>query len=166
LDDGRVTDSHGMTISFKNTVIIMTSNIGAPAIAGGATNTGSISENVRKSVMDELKVHFRPEFLNRIDDIIIFKPLKLDEIESIVRLTINGLRDRLGERNIALDVTPGALSVIAKNSYDPVYGARPIKRYIQRRIETEVARELISGEVQDGGRITVENQGNDIVVRV
>ncbi|MDR3331778.1 MAG: ATP-dependent chaperone ClpB [Synergistaceae bacterium] len=166
LDDGRVTDSHGMTISFKNTVIIMTSNIGAPAIAGGATNTGAISENVRKSVMDELKVHFRPEFLNRIDDIIIFKPLKLDEIESIVRLTINGLRDRLGERNIALDVTPGALSVIAKNSYDPVYGARPIKRYIQRRIDTEVARELISGEVQDGGRITVENQGNDIVVRV
>ena len=166
LDDGRVTDSHGLTVSFKNTVIIMTSNIGAHLIANGLTGQGTIEEDTKNSVMNELKSHFRPEFLNRVDDIILFKPLRLEEVEEIVKLVVAGVGKRLAERNIALDVTPGALSVIAKNSYDPVYGARPIKRYVQRHLETAIARELISGEVGDGGTVRVENQGNDIVVHV
>jgi ATP-dependent Clp protease ATP-binding subunit ClpB len=166
LDDGRVTDSHGLTVSFKNTVIIMTSNLGAHLIAGGISGNGEISEDLRKSVMNELKSRFRPEFLNRVDETVIFKPLKLDEIESIVGLVINNLRERLSERDISLETTPNALSVIAKNSYDPVYGARPIKRYIQRYVETAVAKELIAGGITEGGCVTIENQGNDIVVRV
>ncbi|MDR1965117.1 MAG: ATP-dependent chaperone ClpB [Synergistaceae bacterium] len=166
LDDGRVTDSHGRTVSFKNTVIIMTSNIGAGAIAGGISPDGEIGGQAQEAVMRELKTSFRPEFLNRVDDVVLFKPLKLSEIERIVSLAIKGVAKRLAERDISLDVTEGAMSVIAKNSYDPVYGARPIKRYIQRNIETQIARELIRGEVSDGGRITVENQGNDVIVRV
>ena len=166
LDDGRVTDSHGLTVSFKNTVIIMTSNIGAHLLAGGASSDGTIKEETRKAVMNELKGHFRPEFLNRVDDTILFKPLKLDEIEQIVKLVIAHVAKRLEDRNITLEVTPGALSVIAKNSFDPVYGARPVKRYIQRHLETAIARELIKGEVGDGGKIVVENQGNEVVVHV
>jgi ATP-dependent Clp protease ATP-binding subunit ClpB len=165
LDDGRVTDSHGLTVSFKNTVIIMTSNIGAHLIASGLSSSGSISDEARDSVMGEMKSHFRPEFLNRVDDIILFKPLRLDEIERIVKLMTDSVAKRLADRNISLDVTPGALSLIAKNSFDPVYGARPIKRYIQRNLETAIAKELISGEVRDGGTVKVENQGNDLVVR-
>ena len=166
LDDGRVTDSHGITVSFNNTVIIMTSNLGAHLIANGIAGNGEISGDVRKAVMSELKSHFRPEFLNRVDETVIFKPLKLEEIESIVGLILNNLRARLSERNISLKTTPNALSVIAKNSYDPVYGARPIKRYVQRHVETAVARELIAGGVTEGGCVTIENQGNDIVVHV
>jgi ATP-dependent Clp protease ATP-binding subunit ClpB len=166
LDDGRVTDSHGLTVNFKNTVIIMTSNIGANLIASGLSSSGTISEDAKSSVMRELRAQFKPEFLNRVDDVIIFKPLRLDEIERIVKLVVGTVGKRLADRNITLDVTPGALALIAKNSYDPVYGARPIKRYVQRNIETAIARELIGGEVGDGGNIIVENQGNDIVVRV
>ncbi len=166
LDDGRVTDSHGLTVSFKNTVIIMTSNIGAHRIANGLTSDGEIDESTREAVMSEMKSHFRPEFLNRVDDIVLFKPLKLAEIEEIVKLVIEQVRKRLAERGVALDVTPAALATIAKNAYDPIYGARPIKRYIQRYVETAIAKELIRGEVGDGGRVTVENQGNEIVVRV
>jgi ATP-dependent Clp protease ATP-binding subunit ClpB len=166
LDDGRVTDSHGLTVNFKNTVIIMTSNIGAHLIASGLSATGTVTDEARDSVMGALREHFRPEFLNRVDDVILFKPLRLDEIERIVKLVVDSVAKRLSGRNISLDVTPGALSLIAKNSYDPVYGARPIKRYIQRNLETAIARELISGEVGDGGTVTVENQGNDLVVRV
>jgi ATP-dependent Clp protease ATP-binding subunit ClpB len=166
LDDGRVTDSHGLTVSFKNTVIIMTSNIGANLIANGLTGDGEISPAAQADVMRELKNHFRPEFLNRIDDVILFKPLKLAEIEKIVSLMIEGIRKRLAERKISIEVTRGALSAIAKNSYDPVYGARPLKRYIQKHLETAIARELISGEISTGGKITVENQGNEIVIRV
>ena len=116
--------------------------------------------------MNEMRSHFRPEFLNRVDDVILFKPLRLDEIERIVKLMTESVARRLAARNIALEVTPGALSLIAKNSFDPVYGARPIKRYIQKNLETAIARELISGEVRDGGTVTVLNQGNDLVVTV
>ena len=165
LDDGRVTDSHGLTVSFKNTVIIMTSNIGAHLIASGLSSSGAIEDAAGEAVMSEMRSHFRPEFLNRVDDIILFKPLRLDEIERIVKLMTASLAKRLAEMSIALDVTPGALSLIAKNSFDPVYGARPIKRYIQRNLETAIAKELISGEVGEGGTVTVTNQGNDLVVR-
>jgi len=165
LDDGRVTDSHGLTVSFKNTVIIMTSNIGAHLIANGLTPQGEIGESAKEAVLNEMKAHFRPEFLNRVDDIILFKPLRLEEIEAIVNLVMENIRKRLAERNISLEMTPGALSTIAKNAYDPVYGARPIKRYVQRHVETAIARELIAGEIRDGGKVSIENQGNDIVVR-
>jgi ATP-dependent Clp protease ATP-binding subunit ClpB len=164
LDDGRVTDSHGRTVSFKNTVIIMTSNIGAGIIASGLTPDGEIGEAAQNAVMTEMKSRFRPEFLNRVDDIILFKPLKLSEIERIVSLMIQGVAKRLSDRDIAIEVTPGALSAIAKNSYDLIYGARPIKRYIQKKLETSIARELIQGSVSNGGKIIVENQGNDIVI--
>jgi ATP-dependent Clp protease ATP-binding subunit ClpB len=164
LDDGRVTDSHGRTVSFKNTVIIMTSNIGAGIIAGGLTPDGEIGETAQNAVMAEMKSSFRPEFLNRVDDIILFKPLKLSEIERIVSLMIQGVAKRLSDRDIVIEVTPGTLSTIAKNSYDLVYGARPIKRYIQKKLETSIARELIQDGVSNGGKIIVENQGNDIVI--
>jgi ATP-dependent Clp protease ATP-binding subunit ClpB len=165
LDDGRVTDSHGRTVSFKNTVIIMTSNIGAHIIAEGLTQDGEIGEAAQAAVMNELKSHFRPEFLNRVDDIVMFKPLKLSEISEIVSLMIRGLALRLADRDITIEATPGAIGVIAKNSYDPAYGARPIKRYVQRKLETSIARELIQGNVTDGSRVTIENQGNEIVIR-
>jgi ATP-dependent Clp protease ATP-binding subunit ClpB len=166
LDDGRVTDSHGRTVSFKNTVIIMTSNIGANFIASGIGNDGEISESAQNSVQHELKAHFRPEFLNRVDDVVLFKPLKLAEIERIVSLVIKNMARRLADRKISVEVTPGALSAIARNSYDPVYGARPIKRYIQRNLETAIARDIIKNAVPDGGKIYVENQGNEIVAHV
>ena len=167
LDDGRVTDSHGRTVSFKNCVIIMTSNIGAQTLIGGMnTSTGEISKDARKEVSAELRTHFRPEFLNRIDEIIFFKPLRLEEITAIVNLLLKQLENRLHDRNINLEVTPEALSVAAKNGYDPVYGARPLKRYLQKSLETQIARLIIGGEVPDGGTIKVENQGNDLVAHV
>lgn len=164
LDDGRITDSRGQTVSFKNTVIIMTSNIGAHLLENGLSKDGEISENTRTAVTGELKAHFRPEFLNRIDDIVLFKPLKIDEVERIAAIQIEKIRERLAERGISLAVAPSALTQVAKNAYDPVYGARPLKRYIQKRIETEIARILIRGDITDGGRIIVENQGPDIVI--
>jgi ATP-dependent Clp protease ATP-binding subunit ClpB len=164
LDDGRATDSHGRTVSFKNTVIIMTSNIGANFIANGIDTDGEIGESAQDSVLRELKAHFRPEFLNRVDDVVLFKPLKLAEIERIVSLMIKNMSRRLSDRKISVEVTPGAMTAIAKNSYDPVYGARPIKRYIQRNLETAIARDIIKNAVPDGGKIYVENQGNEIVV--
>jgi ATP-dependent Clp protease ATP-binding subunit ClpB len=166
LDDGRVTDSHGRTVSFKNTVIIMTSNIGANFIANGIGSDGEIGGPALNSVQNELKTRFRPEFLNRVDDVVLFKPLKLAEIERIVSLMIKNMARRLADRKISVEVTPGAMTVIAKNSYDPVYGARPIKRYIQRNLETAIARDIIKNAVADGGKIYVENQGNEIVVHV
>jgi ATP-dependent Clp protease ATP-binding subunit ClpB len=144
----------------------MTSNIGANFIASGIGNDGEIGEAAQNSVRNELKDHFRPEFLNRVDDVVLFKPLKLAEIERIVSLMIKNMARRLSDRKISVEVTPGAMTAIAKNSYDPVYGARPIKRYIQRNLETAIARDLIKNAVPDGGKIYVENQGGEIVVHV
>ncbi len=164
LDDGRVTDSHGQTVSFKNTVIIMTSNIGAHLLASGLASDGEVREETRDGVMRELKGHFRPEFLNRVDDVVLFKPLKIEEVEKIAALIIESVQKRLVERNITLEVAPSALTQIARNAYDPAYGARPLKRYIQRHLETAIARDLIKGDVSDGGKIVVENQGTDLVI--
>jgi len=167
LDDGRITDSHGRTVNFKNCVIIMTSNIGAQNLINGMdTSTGEISENARAEVMSALRSNFRPEFLNRVDEIIFFKPLKMEEITEIVKLLLKQLEERLKERNISLEVTPEAMSIITKNGYDPVYGARPLKRYIQKKLETQIARLIIGGSATDGSRIMVENQGNDLVLHV
>lgn len=167
LDDGRATDSHGRTVNFKNCVVIMTSNIGAQELIGGMdTATGEISEKARDAVMSALRAKFRPEFLNRVDEIIFFKPLRLEEITEIVKLLLKHLQDRLRERGITLEMTPEALNITAKNGYDPVYGARPLKRYMQKKLETQIARIIISGEAEDGSEIIVENQGNDLVIHV
>lgn len=167
LDDGRVTDSHGRTVNFKNCVIIMTSNIGADAIINGMdTSSGELNENTKTSVMQLLRGHFRPEFLNRVDEIIFFKPLRLSEITKIVKLMAGHIESRLKERGIGLEFTKEALNIAAKNGYDPVYGARPLKRYLQKKLETQIARLIISGNVTAGAVLKVENQGTDLVVHV
>jgi len=165
LDDGRVTDSHGRTVSFKNTVIIMTSNIGAPHLIEGITPEGDIREEARQAVMRELKENFRPEFLNRVDDIVLFKPLHLDEIMRITDLLARQLIDRLKEQRITLEITDEAKRFIARTGYDPVYGARPLKRYLQRELETRVARAIIAGTVPAGGTLRVELEDGKLVVR-
>ncbi len=156
LDDGRVTDSHGRTVSFKNTVIIMTSNIGSAYLLEGITASGDIREDARKSVMNELKAGFRPEFLNRVDDIVLFKPLHIDEVKKIADLLAEQLKQRLKYQRITLQISEEALEFIAKAGYDPVYGARPLKRYLQRELETRVARAIIGGDVVEGGTLKVE----------
>ncbi|MBN1355007.1 ATP-dependent chaperone ClpB [bacterium] len=159
LDDGRVTDSHGRTVDFKNTVIIMTSNIGSQHLLDGITPEGQIEPHAKESVLKDLRLHFRPEFLNRVDDVVLFKPLTLSEIEKIVSLQMNDLNRRLAARNITLELTPGAKSLIALKGYDPVFGARPLKRWIQRELETKIGRAVIAGTVSDNGvlRISVED---------
>jgi len=156
LDDGRVTDSHGRTVNFKNTVIIMTSNIGAPHLLEGITPDGDIRESARIAVMNELKSSFRPEFLNRVDDIVLFKPLHLDEVARIAGLLAEQLKHRLMDQRIKLEITDEAMRFIARSGYDPVYGARPLKRFLQRELETRVARAIIGGAVVEGGTLTVD----------
>jgi ATP-dependent Clp protease ATP-binding subunit ClpB len=150
LDDGRVTDSHGHVVDFKNTVVIMTSNIGAMTLLEGISD-GEIREEARKSVVENLRASFRPEFLNRVDDVVLFKPLRKKEIRGIVRLLLKGLSSRLADRQISLSFSDGAVDFIADAGYDPVYGARPLKRYIVRNVETQLARSLIGGSIADGG---------------
>ena len=159
LDDGRVTDSQGRTVDFKNTVIILTSNIGAPLLLDGITKDGRIMESARDQVMAELRRHFRPELLNRIDDIVLFKPLQTAEIRRIVDLLLVSLRARLADRRITIDVSDEAKTFLADQGYDPVYGARPLKRFLQRELETRIGRKLIAGEIQDGSTVHVELDG-------
>jgi len=158
LDDGRLTDSQGRTVDFKNTVIIMTSNIGSRHLLEGVTGN-SIPEAVRESVMADLRKSFRPEFLNRVDETILFKPLTLEEITSIVDLLMTDLNKRLADRRVTVKLDPKAKEWVAEKGYDPVFGARPLKRFLQRHLETRLARELIAGRVGDGSDITftVEN---------
>ena len=156
LDDGRATDNQGRTVNFKNTIIIMTSNLGAQYLLDGIDKHGMISEKAQKQVEGELKSHFRPEFLNRVDDVILFKPLTQSEVENIVDLLISSLRTRLADRQIKLEVTDAAKAFVAKAAYDPVYGARPLKRYLQRELETKLGRMLIAGSVEDGTQVTVD----------
>ena len=166
LDDGRLTDAQGRTVDFKNTVIIMTSNIGSHVLMTAAQDVdGEIAGNVRDRVMAELHAHFRPEFLNRIDDIVLFKPLSLDEIERIVELMLADLGRRLAERRLQLHTTAAARGYIARQGYDPVFGARPLKRFIQHQVETRIGRALIAGDVGDGATITVDLEGGELQVR-
>jgi ATP-dependent Clp protease ATP-binding subunit ClpB len=156
LDDGRLTDAQGRTVDFRNTIIIMTSNIGSNYLLDGITPEGEIKPEVREHVMAQLRLHFRPEFLNRVDDIVLFKPLTLTEIEEIVGLMFEDLRSRLAERGIILEVTHEARRFIAEQGYDPVYGARPLRRFIAHEVETRVGRALLSGDVREGGTIRVD----------
>jgi ATP-dependent Clp protease ATP-binding subunit ClpB len=164
LDDGRLTDGQGRTVNFRNAVIIMTSNIGSLYLLDGVTDDGQIREEARDRVMDELRGHFRPEFLNRVDDIVLFKPLTLDEIERIVDLQFADVRRRLAERRVGLELQPEACSLIARQGYDPVYGARPLRRFIQREVETRIARALIAGEIREGATITIEAHDDELAV--
>jgi ATP-dependent Clp protease ATP-binding subunit ClpB len=164
LDDGRLTDSHGRTVDFRNTVVIMTSNIGSEYLMQGVTADGEISEDARQLVMGSLGNHFRPEFLNRVDEIVLFKPLTLAEIEEIVDLLLNDLRTRLLERRITLLITEPARRFIADQGFDPAYGARPLRRFIAREVETRVARALLRGDLPDGGVISVDVVDGELTV--
>jgi ATP-dependent Clp protease ATP-binding subunit ClpB len=164
LDDGRVTDSQGHVVNFKNTVIIMTSNIGSQYLLDEISESGEIREGTRKTVMGELRKHFRPEFLNRVDDIVIFKPLSILEITKIVDLQVDLLRQRLIERNITLELTNEAKKFIAEAGYDPAYGARPLKRYIQHKLETQLGRAMIAGEITDGTKVLIDVRDDDLQV--
>jgi len=156
LDDGRITDSHGRTVDFKNTVVIMTSNIGSQYLLDGVTDDGRIKENAREMVMRDLRHGFRPEFLNRVDDIVLFKPLTLSETEQIVDLQVLDLQKRLADRGFTLELTPAARQFVATAAYDPVYGARPLKRYLQHNLETRIGRAMISSEIGEGNSIKVD----------
>lgn len=164
LDDGRLTDAQGRTVDFKNTVIIMTSNIGSEFLLDGITESGQIRESARQQVMAALRRHFRPEFLNRVDDIVLFKPLSMEEVKSIVDLLNQDLMRRLQDRRITLQITDQAKSFIARTAYDPVYGARPLKRYLQHELETRIGRALIAGDILDGALISVDVEGGQLIV--
>jgi ATP-dependent Clp protease ATP-binding subunit ClpB len=164
LDDGRLTDGQGRTVDFRNTVIIMTSNIGSEYLLEGATANGEIEPDARERVQAEMRVRFRPEFLNRLDDIVLFKPLTETEVERIVELMLSDLRERLGARQIELEVGSAALAYIATQGFDPVYGARPLRRFIAREVETRIGRALLAGDVRDGAVIRVEYEGGELTV--
>ncbi len=161
LDDGRVTDSHGRTVDFKNTVIIMTSNIGSQHLLDGVVGT-EIPESVEESVLTELRTHFRPEFINRVDETVIFKPLNLEEIEKIVGLLLTELNKTLADRRITVSLDNDAVAWIAEKGFDPVYGARPLKRFMQRSIQSSLARAIIEGEVQDGMEVVYSLEKDDL----
>lgn len=164
LDDGRITDSQGRTINCKNTVIIMTSNIGSHFLLQSNRSDGAIEEEIKDQVFKELRGHFRPEFLNRVDDIVLFKPLTQHEIVGIVEKMVQQLQVRLTEQNINLHVTEAAKEFIAEQGYDPVYGARPLKRFIQKHLETKIARRIIAGTVENEEGITIDYVHNELVL--
>ncbi|MGZ6776696.1 MAG: ATP-dependent chaperone ClpB [Blastococcus sp.] len=165
LDDGRLTDAQGRTVDFRNTVDIMTSNIGSDYLLDGVTGYGEIKPDARGRVMAELRRHFRPEFLNRVDDIVLFRPLTPAEIERIVDLMLNDLRGRLTDRLITLEVTEDARRHIAGHGFDPVYGARPLRRFIAREVETRIARALLTGDVRDGATIRITLAEGELAVQ-
>lgn len=162
LDDGRITDSQGRMVDFKNTVIIMTSNIGSHLLLERSSN--EIDEDTRKSVLHQLRAHFRPEFLNRIDETILFKPLSVNEIKDIVAKLINELQERLNDQQIEISMTEQAKEFIALNGFDPIYGARPLKRFIQRNLETKLAREIIAGRIHEQSKVLVAIEDGEMVV--
>jgi ATP-dependent Clp protease ATP-binding subunit ClpB len=165
LDDGRLTDAQGRTVDFRNTVIIMTSNIGSLYLLEGVSSDGEILPDARDRVMAELRGHFRPEFLNRVDETVLFKPLTLEEIEQIVDLQIEDVRRRLAERRLNVELTDAGRELIAREGYDPVYGARPLRRFIQRDVETRIGRALLAGQIPDGATIAVDAEGGELAVR-
>ena len=167
LDDGRITDSQGRTVDFKNTIIILTSNLGSPYILEGIDEeTGEISNDAKEQVNNLLKTHFRPEFLNRLDEIVFYKPLTRAETKKIVDLLLNGLKARLGEKELSLEITEAAKEFIVNSGYDAVYGARPLKRYIQANVETLIAKKIIAGDVLANSILVVDVENNDLTVKV
>jgi ATP-dependent Clp protease ATP-binding subunit ClpB len=164
LDDGRLTDGQGRTVDFRNAVVIMTSNIGSEQIQRLAGRPGSQVAEIREAALENLRAEFRPEFLNRVDDIVLFKPLTLEEIEQIVDLMLDDVRERLADRRIELKLTEAARQLIARAGYDPVYGARPLRRFIQHDVETRIGRALLSGEIPPGATISIDADGGELQV--
>ena len=166
LDDGRITDSQGRTVDFKNTILIMTSNIGSPYLLDGIDEKGEIKPEAEEMVMNDLRGHFRPEFLNRLDEIIMFKPLTKDNIGMIVDLMVQELDRRLSDQELSLELTDSARSHVIAEGYDPVYGARPLKRYLQKYVETLAARKILSGDVHAGDTLVLDVQDGNFIVKV
>ena len=166
LDDGRITDSQGRTVDFKNTILIMTSNIGSPYLLDGIDENGEIKPEAQSQVMDDLRSHFRPEFLNRLDEIIMFKPLTKSNIGKIVDLMVSELDKRLADQELSLKLTDAAKNQVIENGYDPVYGARPLKRYLQKYVETLAARKILSGDVHAGDTLVLDVQNGEFIVTV
>ena len=166
LDDGRITDSQGRTVDFKNTILIMTSNIGSPYLLDGIDENGEIKPEAQSQVMDDLRDHFRPEFLNRLDEIIMFKPLTKSNIGKIVDLMVGELDKRLADQELSLELTDAAKDQVIENGYDPVYGARPLKRYLQKYVETLAARKILSGDVHAGDTLVLDVQNGEFIVTV
>ena len=166
LDDGRITDSQGRTVDFKNTILIMTSNIGSPYLLDGIDENGEIKPEAQSQVMDDLRSHFRPEFLNRLDEIIMFKPLTKSNIGKIVDLMVSELDKRLADQELSLELTDAAKNQVIENGYDPVYGARPLKRYLQKYVETLAARKILSGDVHAGDTLVLDVQNGEFIVTV
>jgi ATP-dependent Clp protease ATP-binding subunit ClpB len=168
LDDGRLTDGQGRTVDFKNTVLIMTSNVGSQFIAGFAARGDAMDDEayqeMKAQVTESLRLTFRPEFLNRVDDVVLFKPLTIGEIERVVDLMLGDVRRRLADRNMTLEVSQPALEFIAEQGFDPVYGARPLRRFISHELETRIGRALIGGEVHDGATILIDLAEGDLTV--
>lgn len=166
LDDGRLTDNQGRTVDFKNTVIIMTSNIGSHFLIDGIGEDGQITEDARESVMGDLRASFRPEFLNRVDEIVLFKPLQREEIYDIIKQSIREVENKLEDRDIKIEVTDSALEFILNASFSPQYGARPVKRYIEHALETKISKLIIKGDVMDGDTILVDVYADDLSIKV
>jgi ATP-dependent Clp protease ATP-binding subunit ClpB len=165
LDDGRITDSQGRTVDFKNTIIIMTSNLGSDIILDGINEDGDISEEARGAVTQILRRSFRPEFLNRIDETVFYRPLTKDNIYGIVDLLTADLAKRLAERHIGLFVTDAAKDMIIENAYEPTFGARPLKRFLQSRVETLIARKIIAEDIAPDTVITIDAEDGKLIAR-
>ena len=165
LDDGRITDSQGRTVDFKNTILIMTSNIGAQYLLDGIDDNGNISEEASEAVMGELRGAFRPEFLNRLDETILFKPLTRDNIGGIMKLILDDVNARLADKELSIALTDAAEELIIREAYDPVYGARPLKRFMQRTVETLAAKKILEGNIEEGDVITIDVSGDELVAR-
>ncbi len=166
LDDGRITDSQGRTVDFKNTILIMTSNIGSQYLLGGIDEEGKISKEAEDMVMADLRAHFRPEFLNRLDETILFKPLTKEDIGEIVKLMIKDLNNRLAGKELSIELTEEAMKFVADNGYDPVYGARPLKRYIQKYVETAAAKIIVSGDISPGDKIVIDVEDDSLKAEI
>ncbi|MBO5278259.1 MAG: AAA family ATPase, partial [Lachnospiraceae bacterium] len=162
LDDGRITDSQGRCVDFKNTILIMTSNIGSSYLLEGIDDAGEIKKENADMVMQDLRNHFRPEFLNRLDEIIMFKPLTKENIGMIIDLLMKDLNDRLAERDVKIELTEKAERFIVSEAYDPVYGARPLKRYLQKTVETLSAKMILGGSVGAGDTIMIDEENGEL----
>ena len=165
LDDGRITDSQGRTVDFKNTILIMTSNIGANYLLDGIDADGTIKPEAEELVTKDLRGHFRPEFLNRLDEIILFKPLTKDNISGIIHLIVADLNHRLEDKQLSIELSPDAEQFIVDNAYDPIYGARPLKRYIQKYVETLSAKLILADQVQMGDTILIAVENGELVAK-
>ena len=165
LDDGRITDSQGRTVDFKNTIIILTSNLGSEFILEGIEKNGEISEDAKEKVNELLRRSFRPEFLNRLDEIIFYKPLMKNEVSKILDLLIKDLEARLEDKNIRLNLTDNAKDYLIDNGYDEVYGARPLKRFVQRKLETFIARKILTNEIVPNSTVTVDFENNELCIK-